>query len=46
MGKGGIMVKLQKGRWKIENGRGKSLKMRRGSFFVFFYFYLFLFLFI
>ena len=34
--------KSKKGRWKIENGRRKSCKMRRGLFFPFFFFFFFL----
>ena len=40
--KGWKKGKLQKGRWKIENGRverWKSCKMRRGPFFFFFFFF-------
>ena len=31
--------KSKKGRWKIENGRRKNYKMRRGFFFIIFFFY-------
>ena len=33
--------KLKKGRWKIENGRRKSYKIRRRPFFFFFFFFTF-----
>ena len=32
--------KIWKGRWKIENGREKSMKMSRGLWFFFFFFFL------
>ena len=37
--------KIEKRRWKIENGRRKSYKMRKGCFFLLFFFFFFFFFF-